>query len=170
MSKHLCKRIESKKTTHWFHSVYTSFHSQWWVALSPHSWQCLLSPGFWSGHSNGLRWNLKVVFICISPIAKDAEKFRKYFSMNLYSGQHMEYHEVLCRWKGKVGSGGFISATFSVSQWLFKNEKWLISIEINVFILLSRVAKKLSPMIPSRNLVLGLTLHSVIHLNQACEV
>lgn len=71
----------------------------------------------------------------------------------------------------KWGVGDSYLQPFQYLSDFSKMKKCLISIEINVFILLSRVAKKLSPMIPSRSFtVLGLTLHSVIHLNQVCEV
>jgi hypothetical protein len=52
-------------------------HQQWRdVPLSPHPCQHLLSPEFLIlAILTGLRWNLKVVLICISLITKDVEHF-----------------------------------------------------------------------------------------------
>ena len=54
-------------------------HQQWKsVTLSPHPRQHVLSPEFFI--LTGVRWNLKVVLICISLMAKDVEHFFKCFS------------------------------------------------------------------------------------------
>jgi hypothetical protein len=46
------------------------------VPLSPHSRQHLLSPEFLNlGILTGVRWNLRVVLICISLMIKDVEHF-----------------------------------------------------------------------------------------------
>jgi hypothetical protein len=52
-------------------------HQQWRsVPLSQHSCQHLLSPEFLIlAILTGMRWNLRVVLVCISPIIKDVEHF-----------------------------------------------------------------------------------------------
>jgi hypothetical protein len=62
-----------------FQSGYTSLqsHQQWRsVPLSPHPRQHLMSPEFLIlVILTGMRWNLKVVLICISLMIKDVEHF-----------------------------------------------------------------------------------------------
>jgi hypothetical protein len=62
-------------------------HQQWRsVPLSPHPHQHLLSPEFLiSAILTGVRWNLKVVLICISLMIKDVEHFVTCFSAIWYS-------------------------------------------------------------------------------------
>jgi hypothetical protein len=62
-------------------------HQQWGsVPLSPHPLQHLLSPEFLIlAILTGVRWNLRVVLICISLMIKDAEHFFKCFSAIRYS-------------------------------------------------------------------------------------
>jgi len=62
-------------------------HQQWRsVPLSPHLCQHLLSPKFLIlAMLTGVRWNLRVVLICISPMTKDAEYFFRCFSAIPYS-------------------------------------------------------------------------------------
>ena len=60
-----------------FHSVYSSLHShqQWQsVLLAPHPWQHELSAVFLIlAILIGVRWNLKVILICISLMTKNGE-------------------------------------------------------------------------------------------------
>ena len=62
-------------------------HQQWRsVPLSPQPRQHLLSSVFWIlANSTGVRWNLRVVLICISLMAKDIEHFLRCFSAIGYS-------------------------------------------------------------------------------------
>ena len=72
-----------------FQSGCTSFqsHQQWRsVPFSPHPPQRLLSPEFFIlPILTCVRWNLRVVLICISLMIKDAEHFFRCFSVIQYS-------------------------------------------------------------------------------------
>jgi hypothetical protein len=62
-------------------------HQQWRsVSLSPHPQHHLLSPEFLIlAILTGMRWNHRVVLICISLMAKDVEHFSRCFSAIRYS-------------------------------------------------------------------------------------
>jgi hypothetical protein len=62
-------------------------HQQWInVPLSPHPHQDLLSPKFLIlATVTGVRWNLRVVLICISLMTKNVEHFFRCFSAIWYS-------------------------------------------------------------------------------------
>ena len=71
-----------------FQSGCTSLQSQQWrsVPLSPHPRQHLLSCAFLIlVILTGVRWNLRVVLICISLMAKDVDHFFRCFSGIQYS-------------------------------------------------------------------------------------
>jgi len=57
------------------------FHQQWrGVSLSPHPHQHLLYPKFLIlAILIGVRWNLRVVLICISMMSEEAEHFFSFF-------------------------------------------------------------------------------------------
>ena len=73
----------------YFQSGCTSLqsHQQWRIVpLSPHPCQHLLSPEFLNlDILTGVRWNLRIVLICISLNIKDFELFFRCFSAILYS-------------------------------------------------------------------------------------
>jgi hypothetical protein len=62
-------------------------HQQWRsVPLSPHPHQLLLSPEFFIlAILTSVRWNLRVVLLCISKMIKDVEHFFRCFSTIWYS-------------------------------------------------------------------------------------
>jgi hypothetical protein len=71
-----------------YQSGCTSLQSHQWrtIPLFPHPRQHLLSPEFLIlTILTGVRWNLRVVLICISLMIKDAEHFYRCFSAIQYS-------------------------------------------------------------------------------------
>jgi hypothetical protein len=62
-------------------------HQQWRsVPLSPHLCQHLVTPEFLIlAILTGMKWNLRVVLICISPMTTDVEHFFRCFSATRYS-------------------------------------------------------------------------------------
>jgi hypothetical protein len=62
-------------------------HQQWRsVPLSPHLCQHLVTPEFLIlAILTGVKWNLRVVLICISLMTRDAEHFFRCFSATRYS-------------------------------------------------------------------------------------
>jgi hypothetical protein len=77
----MCSFLRNHETD--FQSGYTrfQFHQQWRSGpLSPHSCQHLLSPEFLIlAILTGMKWNLKVIWICISLMTKDFELFFRCF-------------------------------------------------------------------------------------------
>ena len=77
-----------------FQSACTSLqsHQQWRnVPLSPHPLKDLLSPEFLIlAILNGMRWNLRIVLICISLMIKDVEHFFRCFAAIQYSSGQLE--------------------------------------------------------------------------------
>jgi hypothetical protein len=73
-------------------------HQQWRsVPLSPHPHQNLLSPKFLIlAILTGVRWNLRVVLICISLMIKDVEHFFRCFSGLWYSSVENSLFSSLC--------------------------------------------------------------------------
>ena len=72
-------------------------HQQWRnVPLSPHPHKHLLSPEFLIlAILTGVRWNLRVVLICISQMIKDAEHFFRCFSaIRYFSGENSLFSSV----------------------------------------------------------------------------
>jgi hypothetical protein len=74
-------------------------HQQWRsVPLSPQPHQHLLSPEFLIlAILTGVRWNLRVVLICISLMIKDVEHFFKCFSAIQYSSVENSLYPILCK-------------------------------------------------------------------------
>jgi hypothetical protein len=83
-----------------FQSGCTSLQSpQQWrsVPLSPHPCQHLLSPEFLIlAILTGVKWNLRVVLICISLMTKDVEHFFKCFSVIPYSSVENSLFSSVC--------------------------------------------------------------------------
>jgi hypothetical protein len=69
------------------------------VPLSPHPRQHLLSPEFLIlAVLAGVRWNLRVVLICISLMIKDVEHFFRCFSALLYSSVENSLFREVDQW------------------------------------------------------------------------
>jgi hypothetical protein len=73
----MCNFLRKRQTDFQSGCISLQSHQQWnSVPLSPHPRQHLLSPEFLIlAILTGVRWNLRDVWICISVMIKDAEKF-----------------------------------------------------------------------------------------------
>ena len=93
-------------------------HQQWRsVPLSPHPRQHLLSPEFLIlAILTGVRWNLRVVLICISLMIKDVEHFFKCFStLQYYSVENTLFNSVSYF---LMGLFDFLESTFLSSLYI----------------------------------------------------
>jgi hypothetical protein len=107
----------------------TSLHShQQWrsVPLSPHPHKHLLSPEFFIlAILTGVRWNLRVVLLCISLMIKDAEHFFRCFSAIQYSsgGNSLLISEAYFL----MGLFDFLESTFLSSLYILDISPYLIN-------------------------------------------
>jgi hypothetical protein len=87
------------------------------VSLSPHPRQHLLSPEFLIlAILAGMRWNLKILLICISLMIKDVEHFFKCFSALQYSSvENSLFISVL---QFLIGLFGFLESNFLSSLYI----------------------------------------------------
>ena len=93
-------------------------HQQWRsVPLSPHPRQHLLSPEFFIlAILTGVRWNLRVVLICISLMIKDVEHFfRCFYTIRYSSGENFLFNSEP---KFLVGLFDFLESTFLSSLYM----------------------------------------------------
>jgi hypothetical protein len=93
-------------------------HQQWRsVPLFPHSRQHLQSPEFLIlAILTGVRWNLRLVLICISLMIKDAEHFFRCFSAIWYSsGENSLFSSVP---HFLIGLFDFLESTFLISLYI----------------------------------------------------
>jgi hypothetical protein len=103
-----------------FHSDCPSLqsHQQWRsVPLSPHPHQYLLSPEFLIlAILTGVRWNLRVVLICISLMTKDVELFFRCFSAIQYSSVENSLFSSILHFL--IGLFGFLESNFLRSLYI----------------------------------------------------
>ena len=94
-------------------------HQQWRsVPLSPHPCQHLLSPEFLIlAILTGVRWNLRVVLICISRMIKDVEHFFRCFSALQYSSVENSLFSSVPHFL--MGLFGFLESTFLSSLYIY---------------------------------------------------
>jgi hypothetical protein len=91
-------------------------HQQWRNApLSPHPSQHLLSHEFLNlAILTGVRWNLRVVLICISLMIKDAEHFfRCFLAIRYFSGENSLFSSDFS------GEFNFLESTFWSSLYIY---------------------------------------------------
>jgi hypothetical protein len=95
-------------------------HQQWRsVLLSPHPHQHLLSPEFLIlAVLTGVRWNLRIVLICVSLMIKDVEHFFKCFSALWYSSGENSLFSSVSHFS--VGLLEFLEFSFLSSLYIIK--------------------------------------------------
>jgi hypothetical protein len=93
-------------------------HQQWRsVPLSPHPHQHLLSHEFLIlAILTGVRWNLRVVLICISLMIKDVEHFFRCFSAIRYSSVENSWFSSVPHFL--IGLFGFLKSNFLSSLYI----------------------------------------------------
>ena len=90
--------LRNSKTDFQSHSTSMQFHHQWKsIPLSTHPRQHLLSPEFLNlAILTSVRWNFRVILICISLIAKDVEHFfRCFLAIQVSSVENYLFSSVL---------------------------------------------------------------------------
>jgi hypothetical protein len=106
-----------------FESGCTSLQSnQQWraVPLSPHPHQHLLSPDILIlAILTGMRWNIRVVLICISLVIKDVEHFFRCFSAIRYSSVKKSLFSSVPHYL--IGLFGFLESIFLSSLYILAN-------------------------------------------------
>ena len=87
------------------------------VPLSPHPCQHLLSPKFFIlAILTGVRWNLRIVLICMSLMSKDVEQFSRCFSAIRYSSIENSLFSSVPHFL--IGLLGFLESNFSSSLYI----------------------------------------------------
>jgi hypothetical protein len=108
-------------------------HQHWRsVPLSPHPSQHLLSPEFLIlAILTGVRWNLRVVLICISLMTKDAKHFFRCFSAILYSSVEISLFSTVPHFL--IGLFGSLESNFLNSLYILDlSPLWDVGL-VNIF-------------------------------------